>query len=132
MLCGASLGARQKPNFSGRWVMVSPEKGAKQVVAVDEKTMTVQRPDGTKKTVYQLDGVERRMALPSASITLMAAAKWDGNHILITRNTSYPNNMRTVSKDVWSIDGQGRLVIDSTETGNSGAPQVAKLIFTKK
>jgi hypothetical protein len=131
---GASLGARQKPNFTGHWIIVGSAKGParEQVVTVDEKTLTTARPDGTRKTIYQLDGLERRMALPSADVTVLASAKWDGNRIVITTTTSYDNGMRTVGKDVWSIDAQGRLVIDYTETGPGAPPQIQKFLFTRK
>jgi len=141
---GASLGAQQpappKPDFNGRWVVVSPREGAgqEQVITVDEKSLTKARPDGSRKMVYQLDGVERRMPLPgggtrmASDITIMAAAKWDGNRIVITTITNYSAGMRTEGKDVWSIDAQGRLVIDSTETGNGAPSAPMKIIFTRK
>jgi hypothetical protein len=97
-------------DFNGRWVVVSPREGAgqEQVVTVDEKSLTKARPDGSRKMVYQLDGVERRMPLPgggtrmASDITIMAAAKWDGNRIVITTITNYSAGMRT--------EGQRRLV----------------------
>jgi len=136
----ASISAQQKPDFTGHWVILGSGKGPaqEQLVTVDEKTLTTARPDGTRKTIYQLDGVERRMALPSAGtrtagdITVLSSAKWDGNRIVITTTTSYENGMRTQGKDVWSIDAQGRLVIDYTETGPGAPPQISKFVFTRK
>lgn len=132
----ASPVAQQKPSFSGHWVITSPEKnaGAEQIVTQDAKTLTVEQKakDATRKMSFPLDGVERRMAAPRSDFVVMAKASWEGNTIVVITNTSYPGGMKTQAKDVWSIDAQGRLIIDSTETGNAGAPEVLKLIHVKK
>ena len=130
---GASLGAQQKPappkpNFTGRWVIVSPTKaaGQEQLVTLDGNTLTFEI--GARKQTYQLDGVERRMPQPSGrDITIMATAKWDGDRIVIVTIINY-NGMRTEGKDVWSIHPQGRVVIDYTETGSPPS----KAVFTRK
>lgn len=137
LLAGAS--AQQKPNFSGRWGVVSPKEGAGQVQVVtqDEKTLSSyyvsKGPD--HKMVYQLDGIERRQAIPSqgTSITILVRAAWDGDRIVITTNTSYPNGMKTQIKETWSLDAQRRLVIDSIETGPNGTPgEIRKIILVKQ
>jgi hypothetical protein len=150
VLFGASLAAQKtpaakkpdppRPNFSGQWVTKAGARGAanEMVVAQDEQSLTHQRPDGSHRAVYQLDGVERRMALPSGGVsgsvqvTSMASAKWDGSRIIIVTNTSYSNGMRTQDKDIWSIDAQGRLVIDTSETGPGAPPQNTRVVFTRK
>jgi len=131
--------AQQKPNFSGRWVITSPAEsaGKEQVITQDAKTFTVEQPSksGGRKMSYQLDGVERRMAIPGragAEITMLAKASWDGNTIVVLTNISYSSGMKTQSKDVWSIDAQGRLVIDTTEIGPTGPAPPVKLIHVKK
>jgi hypothetical protein len=63
---------------------------------------------------------------------MLAKASWDGGHIVITTNISYPNGMKTQSKEVWSIDEQGHLVIDYSETGPTGAGPIVKVIHVKK
>ena len=130
---------QKRPNFSGTWVIVSPKEGAgqEQIVTQDAKTLTAEHGSsgGGHKMAYQLDGVERRIALPShgAEITLLAKASWVADRIVITTDASYPGGMRTHSTDTWSIDAQGRLVIDSKETGPGGTPgPIAKIIYTKK
>jgi hypothetical protein len=134
-----SAGAQQKPNFSGRWVITSPadSAGQEQLITQDAKTLTVEHPSesGGHKMSYQLDGVERRMAIPgkaAADITMLAKASWDGNTIVVFTDISYPNGMKTQSKDVWSIDAQGRLVIDTTERGPTGPAPAVKMIHVKK
>ena len=134
-----AAGAQQKPNFSGRWVVVSPEKGAgtEQIVKHDDKTLSTEHASegGGHRMSYQLDGIERRNAMPSRGdeIVILSKAIWDGDRVVITSQTSYPNGMKTQSKEIWSLDAQGRLVIDYTESGPGGAagPSV-KVIHVKK
>lgn len=133
------VGAQQKPNFSGRWVVVSPKEGAgqEQIITQTDKTLTTQHAaEGpAHKMTYQLDGVERRLALPShgSEITILAKASWDADRIVITSNASYPNGMKTQTRDVWSLDAKGQLVVDSSETGPKGEKgPVVKIIYAKK
>ena len=125
-LAVAAQSAQKKPSFSGRWTSVSPKDsaGQVQVVTQDEKTLAIEElsKGGSRKMTYQLDGVERRLAIPGrgADISMLAKASWDGDHIVITTNTSYPNGMKTQAKEVWSIDAEGRLVIDYAESGPTG------------
>jgi hypothetical protein len=130
--------AQQKPNFSGRWVVVSPEKGAgqEQIVKHDQKSLSTEHASegGGHRMIYQLDGIERRNAIPShgSEITMMSKAAWDADRIVITTHTSYPNGMKTQSKEIWSLDPKGRLVIDYTETGPTGPGPMMKVIYVKK
>jgi hypothetical protein len=135
---GASAQAPQKPNFSGRWVIVSPPEGAgqEQVVVQDDKKLSIQYPSRSAdhNRTYQLDGVERREPMPSPGqeIVVMSRAAWDGDRIVITRNDSYQNGMKTQSKEIWSLDAQGRLVIDYSETGPTGPGPSLKVVHVKK
>ncbi len=138
LLLSAAASAQQKPNFSGRWAIVSPAAGVgqEQIVTQDDKTLSVEQVSATggRKMIYQLDGLERRQVISSrgTDITVMSKAVWDGDRIVITTNTVYPNGMKTQGKDVWSFDAQGRLVIDSSETGPTGPGPGFKVIFVKK
>lgn len=130
--------AHQRPNFSGRWVITSPPQGAgrEQAVIQDEKTLTVeqQMSNGPRKTIYQLDGVERQQVRSSSvgDITILFKAAWEGDRIVITSNESYPNGMKTQLKEIWSLDAQGRLTIDYTEGGPTGPGPSMKVVFVKK
>jgi len=134
----AGLGAQPKPNFSGRWVLATPVKGSaqEQIVTQDEKTLTTEHAAAgpSHKIIYQLDGVERRQAIPShnSDITMLTRASWQGDRIVIAVRTSYSNGMKTQSTETWSIDKQGRLVIDFKETSNSGPGETRSIIYTKK
>lgn len=129
--------AQQKPNFSGRWAVVSPKEGAgfEQIVRQDDKSLSVEPArDPSRRQVYQLDGVERRMAIPghSSDVTALARAAWDKNTIVITTSMSYSSGMKTLSKDTWSLDAQGRLVVDSVESGPTGPGNAMKVIYVRK
>ncbi|HEX5070076.1 MAG TPA: hypothetical protein VFV78_07655 [Vicinamibacterales bacterium] len=156
VLCGASLAAQTKttpgkpaatkagqaevdqkrPDFSGRWVTQTKEGVKQQVVTIDDKSLTIQI--GGRTTTYQLDGVERRMPLPpgggsiGARMTMMGSARWDGNRLLIAAKYLYPDGGQQQFKDVWSMDAQGRLVIDTTSIGPDGKSDTSRAIFTKK
>jgi hypothetical protein len=133
------VGAQQKPNFSGRWVVVTPKEGAgqEQIVTHTDKTLTTQHASEgpAHKLTYQLDGVERRLALPShgSEIVILAKASWDADRVVIIRNATYPNGMKTQSRDVWSLNAQGQLIVDSSETGPGGEKgPVVKIVYAKK
>jgi hypothetical protein len=127
-----------KPQFSGTWIVTSPadQAGQTQTVTQDAETLTIehQAEGGSRKMSYQLDNVERRLAIPGrgSEITMLARATWDAGRIVITTNVAYPNGMKTQSKEVWSIDDQRRLVIDYSETGPTGAGPSVKVIHVKK
>jgi hypothetical protein len=129
---------KARPDFSGVWVVVSPPQGAgqEQTVKVEGDTLTTEHGSegGGHKMTYQLDGVERRLALPSqgTDISILARAIWDGDRIVISTNTSYPNGMKTQSREIWSIDAEGRLLIDYTESGPTGPGPTMKVVHVRK
>jgi len=131
------LAARQKPNFSGRWLIVSPPEGAgrEQVVKQDDKALSVgSGVPGGRQTTYQLDGAEHKtsMSLRGEAINIVSKAVWDGNKLVLTSDAAYPNGMKTKSTEIWSIDDQGRLVVDFSETAEGEKPRAFKVIYTKK
>ena len=52
--------------------------------------------------VYQLDGVERRLAMPSQRTTsrMLATAAWDGDHIVITSNSLFQRDEDAIEGDL--------------------------------
>ena len=134
MSLGATVVASQKPSFSGTWIVQPPNKGAgrEQVVKQDEKTLSVTNAGRT--VTYQLGGPEVRqtMAMRGGEIVILNKAAWEGNTIVLTITTSYPNNMRTIEKEIWSIDAQGQLVVELSETAEGQPPRSMKIIHKKK
>lgn len=129
-----AAGAAQRPSFSGTWVIVSPEKsaGQEQIVKQDDRTLSLTARGRT--VVHQLDGVERKetMAMRGGEIVMLSRAVWEGDTIIITIATSYPNQMKTTSREVWSIDPRGRLLIEFTETAENQQSRTVKAILTRK
>ena len=103
-----------------------------QIVKQDDKTLSITSAGRTR--TYQLNGVERREATSTrvGEIVVVSKAAWDGRTIVITTATSYPNDMKTTDKEIWSIDNQGQLVIDFVETAPGEAPRTVKVTHKKK
>ena len=128
------LRAAQKPALSGTWIVAPPAKGAGReiVVTQDDKTLTIVV--AGRKMMHQLDGVERRQTMASrvGEIVMVTKAWAEGKTIVVTIATDYPNKMKTLEKEVWSIDDRGRLVRDSVTTAEGHAPIVEKTLHTRK
>ena len=128
----------QRPNFSGRWVIVEPPKGAgqEQVVKHDDKMLskTPVSDRGGPPATYELDGMEHRsvMSMRGEQIVTVTKAAWEGNTLVVTILESYPNGMKLNVKEVWSLDAQGRLVVEYTESAQGQKPQVTKVVLQKK
>jgi hypothetical protein len=124
----------QKPSFSGTWIIQPPNKaaGVEQIVKQDDKTLSITSAGRTR--TYQLNGVERREATATrvGEVVMVSKAAWEGRTIVITTAISYPNDMKTTEKEVWSIDNQGQLVIDSVETAPGEAQRTIKVTHKKK
>ena len=138
-IAAVSLTAQQRPNFSGRWVAVSPSDAAGQQHVVKHEGTTLTESHGAESSdhvaVYNLDGKESRNVLKShgEDIVTLSQATWNGQTLTITSDTTHPPDGRKVtSKQNWSLDGEGRLVIEFTETADGRAPRTVKMVFVKK
>ena len=130
--------AQPRPNFSGRWIVVSPEKGkgVEQIVTHDAKALTVEntRQGPAMRQTYLLDGLEHKntMSARGARITITYRAVWEKNALAISSSQLYPNGMKVQLRDVWSLDAKGQLVIDSTESGPGGTGPATRIVHVKK
>ena len=124
----------QKPSFSGTWIIQPPNKaaGVEQVVKQDDKTLSVTSSGRTR--THQLNGVESRDARSTriGEVVMVSKAAWEGRSIVITTTTSYPNDMKTLEKEIWSINNKGELVIEITETAPGEAPRTMTITHKKK
>jgi hypothetical protein len=124
VLLPASPAAQQKPDFSGLWVVVAPADGAgtEQRITHDLKANTLMLAHDSEgqghRIVYKLDGTESRNALAShgSEIVMVSKAQWIGAQIAIRSVTAYPDGRRMESKQVWSLDASGQLIVAGTET----------------
>jgi hypothetical protein len=137
LAAAVTVSAQGKPDFSGKWTLVSPADSAGQVLVVkqDARTLSSVHPSegDDHNIVFNLDGSERRNALSShgAEIVAMAKAVWNGNDLVITEAVTYPAGNRADTKQIWSLDATGRLLIDHTYTSAGKAPVNVKLIYKK-
>lgn len=134
MAYGAGMTALQKPVFSGTWIIEPPNKAAGMEVVIKQNDKTLVITSGGRTMTHQLDGVEHKESRPmrSGTVVQITKAEWAGNTIVITTAISYPNQMQTSAKEIWSIDAQGRFVMDFTETAEGQAPRVMKVTHKKK
>jgi len=130
-IAGQSL---QKPSFSGTWIIQPPNKGAGVEVIVKQNDKTLSVTTAGRTRTYQLNGVESRETRSTrvGEVAMASRAAWQGSTIVITTATSYPNDMKTSEKEIWSINSQGELVIDFVETAPGEAQRTMKITHKKK
>jgi hypothetical protein len=130
--------AQAKPNFSGTWVTVSPADVAGQEQEVRHTPTMLSTghasEGGGHHATYKLDGSESRNELTThgEQIVTISKAVWEGNKLIVTNATSYPGSPKTESKSVWSIDPEGRLVIEHTRTVTGQPPFNITLVHKRK
>ena len=114
----AVTSAQEKPNFSGRWVVASPAPDAGQEQTITQTAATLTTGHASEghghRIVYKLDGTENRNALVShgEEIVTLSKAAWSGNQLKITTDTTYPDARKRRTAQTWSLDGEGRLIVE--------------------
>lgn len=136
MVMAASVLAQQKPDFSGTWVVAPPSKSAGKEFVVKLDGASLYTTMGPKPVTYQLNGAEQMSQLPMAGdvIRIATRAAWEKDRIVITIRTVYPTGMKTLTRETWSLDAQGRLVIDTIETmeGLPDKPDIRQVVLVRK
>jgi len=134
LLAGSVTFAQKKPDFSGRWVAVSPAEaaGEEETFKQDANTLTNSHDSegGGHSFTYRLDGVETRSTMGEA-VTLSKAV-WNGERLVVTSTTTYGDGRKLEQKKIFSLDGKGQMVIDLTETMSGRPAQTVKLVYRKK
>lgn len=129
--------AQAKPNFTGTWVAVSPAEAAGQEQEVRHTATTLSTGHASEGAghheTYKLDGTESRNELTShgEKIVTLSKAVWDGDKVVITGATTYPDGRKLESKQTWSMNSSGQLVIEFTET-MTGQPARSMTIVSRK
>ena len=133
VLMVGSVAAQTRPDFSGRWVAVSPEAaaGQEQTVRQSEKTLTRAHDSsgGGHSFTYNFDGTEGRFDIHHA--VTVANASWDGDKVVIVERTTYSDGRKRNAKFVWSLNTRGELVVDFTEQFD-GQPATTMQIVSKR
>jgi hypothetical protein len=129
-----------RPDFSGRWMPVSPPEiagDARQAVTITQTatTLTMSHPSegGSHSITYNLDGSERRTTLDvHGRIDIVASAKWEGARLVLreVRSGTHDEKSTDVRYVMW-LDDQGQLVFDLTEPAPDGKPRTTKAIFRR-
>jgi hypothetical protein len=135
-LAGQAALAQTKPNFSGRWVQVTPAGeaeggGSEQVVTQDATTLTTEHPSegGSHRQTYKLGGESRSTVGP---VEVVATTVWDGAKLVLTSTATYPGNNKRESKQVWSLGADGKLTIELSAKNPDGTTTEIKSVHQKK
>jgi hypothetical protein len=133
---GQGLRAQTTPNFSGRWVQVTPSAeaeggGSERTVTQDAATLTTEHPSegGGHRQVYKLDG-ESRSTL--GRVEVVSKTVWDGARLVITSTATYPGDNKRESRQVWSLGTDGRLTIELLAKNPDGTTTEIRSVHQKK
>jgi hypothetical protein len=130
--------AQTRPNFSGRWVQVSPAEGAgsEQVIKHEGDKMTASHASTGDGHVleYTLDGTEKTQTLTSHGQDLNSKVRaiWEKESVVITATTHYGGDRTVTLKQVWSLDKAGQLVIVVSPTVDGKHQDPITLVHTRK
>ena len=115
-----TLQAGQKPDFSGTWVGVNPEAGGGEMTVTQTATMLTTRHGSSGDdhvASYKLDGTESRNVIHShGEIVTISKAVWNGDRLVITESTTYPDGRKMERTVTWSLDSRGQLRIEVNPT----------------
>ena len=138
LVLGSGVRGQQKPDFSGTWVVVSPAEAAGQVHTIKQDATTFTRAHASEgdghSLAYKLDGSETRLVMPShgQEIITLAKASWNGDRLVIVEAVTYPDGRKLAKNTVWSVDGQGQLVMEFTEAFEGKPAQTRKVVYKRK
>ena len=136
----AVQGSQDKPNFTGTWVLVSPESAAGQAETIKHDGMTLTRGHDSEgghghSFTYKLDGSESRNVLephPGEKVVTLARASWEGNTLVIKEITTYPNGRKREVTSRWQLDEKGQLLIDAESTLDGKPQPTMTVVYRKK
>ena len=123
------LGAQDKPNFSGTWIVVGPEHGIRELtIKQDGSMLSLEGQPDVAKATFKLDGSETEMSAPDGK-PLLARAAWDGNTLVVT--IYFPEIKQDIRRLTWVIDAGGQLVMETAFLGGKPEPPV-KQVFKRR
>jgi hypothetical protein len=131
------VNAQKRPDFSGRWVLVTPGEGegTEMIIKQTESLLTNSHDSegGGHRLEYRLDGSEHRTTMMShgENIVSLSKAVWEGDRLRITEITTYSPDRKLDQTMIWSIDEKGQLVIDLTSTMTGRATEKMRLVHRK-
>jgi hypothetical protein len=135
--------AQAKPNLAGAWTPV-PDAGTDPratgiTIHQTQAELVIENASGRKST-YKLDGSLSSNTIPERGgnppTVAVSTAGWDGNKLVIQTKITRgaPPTLRTIQyRQVYSLDADGRLILDESATvGDGGPTDTRKVVFKKK
>jgi hypothetical protein len=133
-LCGVQA-AQDRPDFSGRWTPVSPDASAQVLVVVQDATSLVaELIDGaaTERLRFRFAGTTTQdVAHPDVDVVSTASWRNGAMSGVSTFRSRRDNAVLSVREETWSLDADGRLVIDVTTKRSNGQTSTSSRVFRK-
>ena len=130
--------AQKVPDFSGRWVQVTPAAadeggGQEQVITQTPTTITTEHPSeaGSHRQVYTLNS-ESTSQVGAAKTEVVSRTSWDGQKLVISSTVRNPDNTRQTSKQTWSLGADGLLTIDGSMDTHDGQHRSFKVVYKRR
>jgi hypothetical protein len=135
----ATAFAQQKPNFTGKWTVVSPADavaGGPQTITHTDTTLRLAHgaEGGDHNLEFVLDGKEHRSVMPShgSEIVTLYTTTWKGDQLTIASKSTYPNGNVLDQLQVWSLDPKGQVIVDLTETFTGRPAKTTQIVHKKQ
>ena len=118
--------AQERPNFAGAWTPVEGVNPPVELVVTQTPTLlTAKAGDDTEHAAqYRLDGQESRQG----GGNVRTRTQWEGNRLLVTHEFMAGSSVVNTQKQVWSLDAQSRLVIETTRE-RDGQARTTKSVY---
>jgi hypothetical protein len=130
-LASALVSAQRRPDLSGQWVPVGPAADAGQVLVIKQTDALLTVEDAEHTVRYRLDGTESANA-QVPEVQVMSRAVWKQSSLVVTNTFSVQGTVRSVQEQVWSLDAQGRLVIEVIRRAGTRPPEITKILYTRR
>lgn len=135
-LCASIVAAQSRPDFSGTWEPVGSAGGSTsgvvQTVIHKDGTLTLGHASegGGHRFVYKTDGSENHSTL--MDVKSVATVTVNGDVLTMVRVSTYPDGRIRENTQVWSLDSEGHLVIESKDGPRGEAPTTRKTVYKKR
>ena len=131
----AASPSQAKPDFSGRWEVVSPAERAGETMEITQTATVVTEAHGDEHSVgYNLDGTQRRNVVGvhhDQQVVILTESAWKGDTLVVTTKATYPAGNTRESRQLWTLT-DGALTIDFTDRRNTPAEKTTRLVYKKR
>jgi hypothetical protein len=129
LLVAQSTGAtpQQKANFAGTWIPVSGVNPPVElrVTQTEDRLTAGSGGEAEHSMSIRLDGVEATQN--NGAVT--SKAQWEGSQLVVTNTFKSSGN---VQRQVWSLDTDGLLIIETSREQNGTVTQRAKSTYKRR